>query len=91
MKEERVGNNNISKNIHSEIIPSISWRKFFVVSILAFKNPEVRCSLIFKGKIMKIEKALINDRLRVLKVSWKFHIATSYGFTVIYPWNLLFS
>ena len=40
---------------------------------------------------MKIEKALINDCLRVSKVSWKFRIRTIYNFAVIYLWNLLFS
>ena len=40
---------------------------------------------------MEIEKALINDRLRVSKVSWKFGIPTICNFAVIYPWNLLFS
>ena len=44
-----------------------------------------------KGTVMQIEKALINDRLHVQKVSWKFLITTIYNFTVIYPWNLLFS
>ena len=39
---------------------------------------------------MHIEKALINDRLRVLKVSWKFRIPTVFNFTVIYAWNLQF-
>ena len=29
-----------------------------------------------KGTAMEIEKALINDRLHVSKVSWKFHIPT---------------
>ena len=37
---------------------------------------------------MQIEKALINERLRVSKVSWKFRIPTVSNFTVIYPWNL---
>ena len=46
---------------------------------------------LFKGTLMKIEKALINDCLRVLKVSWKFHIPTIHSFVVIYLWNLLFS
>ena len=44
-----------------------------------------------KGTVMQIEKALINDRLRVLKASWKFCIRTINNFPVIYPWNLLFS
>ena len=38
-----------------------------------------------KGTVMQIEKALINDRLRVSKVFWKFHIPTIYSFAVIYP------
>ena len=33
---------------------------------------------------MKIEKALINDRLRVSKVSRKFRIPTIYNFAVFY-------
>ena len=45
----------------------------------------------YKGTVMQIEKVLINDRLRVSKVSWKFPIPTIYNFAVIYPWNLLFS
>ena len=32
---------------------------------------------------MQIEKALINDRLHVSKVSRKLHIPTSYKFAVI--------
>ena len=40
---------------------------------------------------MHIEKALINDCLHVLKISWEFHIPTIYNFPVFYPWNLLFS
>ena len=46
---------------------------------------------IFKGTVMQTEKALIKNRLRVSKVSWKFHLSTIYSFAVIYPWNLLFS
>ena len=34
---------------------------------------------------MQIEKALINDRLRVSKVSYKFCIPTIYDFSVITP------
>ena len=40
---------------------------------------------------MQIEKAQINDRLRVSKVSWKFRIPTIFNFAVICQWNLLFS
>ena len=31
---------------------------------------------------MQIEKAQINDRLRISKVSWKFRIPTIYNFAV---------
>ena len=41
--------------------------------------------------VMQIEKALINDRSSVSKVSWKFCIRTICNFAVIYPWNLLLS
>ena len=44
-----------------------------------------------EGTVMQIEKVLINDRLRVSKVSWKFRIPTIYNFAVIYSWNLLSS
>ena len=37
---------------------------------------------------MQIEKALINDRLSVSRVSWKFRIPTIYNFAVVYPCNL---
>ena len=40
---------------------------------------------------MQIEKALINDYLRVSKVSWKFRIPAIYNFAVIYTWDLQFS
>ena len=38
-----------------------------------------------KGRVMQIEKVLINDRLRVSKVSSKFRIPTIYNFVVTYP------
>ena len=38
-----------------------------------------------KGAVMQIEKALINDRLRVSKVCWKLCISTNYKFAIIYP------
>ena len=39
-----------------------------------------------KGTVMKIaKKKKINDRLRVLRVSWKFRIPTIYNFAAIYP------
>ena len=47
-------------------------------------------SSLFKGTAMQIEKLLINDRLRISKVSWKFHILSIYNFAVIYPQNELF-
>ena len=44
----------------------------------------------FKGTVMQIEKTLINDRLRVSKISWKFRTPAIYNFAIIYAWNLLF-
>ena len=44
-----------------------------------------------KGAVMQFEKTRIIDRLRVSKISWKFCIPTIHNFSVIYPWNLLFS
>ena len=35
-----------------------------------------------KGTVMQIEKAQINDRLHVSKVSWNFRIPTIFNFTV---------
>ena len=40
---------------------------------------------------MQIEKALINDRSTVSKVSWKFRFPIVYNYAVIHPSNLLFS
>ena len=37
--------------------------------------------------VMQTEKALINDHVRVSKVSWKFRIPTIYSFAVIYSWK----
>ena len=38
----------------------------------------------FKGKVMQIEKVLVNDRLRVSKASRKFSILIIYNFEVIH-------
>ena len=38
-----------------------------------------------KGTVMQIEKTLINDGLRVLKVSCKFRVPTIFNFAVIHP------
>ena len=35
------------------------------------------------GSVMQIEKTLINNCLRVSKISWKFHIPTIYDLAVI--------
>ena len=45
----------------------------------------------FKGTVMQIGKALINDRLPVWIASKTFHIPTIHNFGVIYRWTLLFS
>ena len=59
------------------------------VVLLKLQEAEITYS-IFKGTVMQIEKRLINDSLRVSKVSWKFRIPNIYNFVVNYPWNLLF-
>ena len=41
--------------------------------------------LYIKGTVMQIEKAQINDHLRVSKVSLKFRILTFSNFTVSFP------
>ena len=47
-------------------------------------------SMFLKVTLMQIEKPLINDRLCVSKISWRFRIPTIFNFAVIYPWKLLF-
>ena len=44
-----------------------------------------------KGTVMQIGNALINDRLHVSNVSWKFRIQTIYNFAVLYHLNFKFS
>ena len=39
---------------------------------------------------MHIENTMINGRLRVSKISWKFRIPIIYKIAEIYPRNLLF-
>ena len=39
----------------------------------------------FEGTLMQIKKALINDCLRIPKVTLKFRILTIYNFALIYP------
>ena len=46
-----------------------------------FKIP-ASFKIAFKDTVMQIEIALINDRLRISKVSWKFRIPTIYNFAV---------
>ena len=53
-------------------------------SILSFSDEFWDLSPNIKGTVMQIKKALINDHLRVSKVSWKFRIPTIYNFAVIY-------
>ena len=38
-----------------------------------------------KSPVMQFEKPLINDRLRVSKLSGKIRVPTIYNFAVIYP------
>ena len=72
----------------------ISWNKKAgrdLQSIWIHTNLKHICVVIGQITVMKIEKLLINDRLRVSKVSWKFCVLTIYNFAVIFFWNLFFS
>ena len=70
------------------IFPPESLTKTQYMDLLIFSRC---CKTSIKGTVIQIEKALMNDPLRVSKVSWKFRIRTIYNFPVNYPWNLLFS
>ena len=56
-----------------------SKMQLFVTTINGFQT------LTIKDKVMRTEKALINDRLPVSKVSREFRIPAMYNFTVVYP------
>ena len=60
-------------NTIPEIVSFFSFFFFFAFAI------------IWVNRFMQIEKALINNRLCVSKVSWKFYISTIYNFAVISP------
>ena len=45
---------------------------------------------IIKGTVILVVKALINDRLRVSKIFWKFRIPNIYNLAVIFPWSFQF-
>ena len=89
---------NYKKGLLFVVVPTlIRWRKTKIFTDynnkVKTKNAEVFISFIcfssVKLTVMQIEKALINNRLGVSKVSGKFRIPTIYNHTVIYPWNLL--
>ena len=89
---------NVNFNFYMRKYSNMIWRiRLIPAPNLLFKlfsilDDVVRHALAqIKGTIMQIEKELINDRLYVSKVSLKFCIPAIYNFTVIYPWNLLFS
>ena len=71
--------------------------KFYAMYLVPTANKKSGSKMTFvegaiiKGTVMQIEKALINDRLSVSKISWKFRIPAIYNFAVICPWNLRFS
>ena len=95
--EKKIHNMKSSSSCSHSLSRSLSLSFFLVLYLwlsvcLSDKN---KSSNIFykylKGALMQIEKALINDLLGVLNVSWKFHIPTIYNLAVIYHWNLQFS
>ena len=65
----------------------VEKKKSFFCKIIEFSEFTF-CNFVlnhrFKGAVMQIENALINDRLRVSKASRKFCIPTIYKFAVIY-------
>ena len=77
---------NIAKLLRTPILKNICERLLLLPEkIYIFPMYE------FKGTVMQIEKALMDDCLHVSKLSWKFRIPTNYNFAVIFPWNELFS
>ena len=87
---------NIAAYVHSDceeyddvdVEETETWTETFRLTYLMILKT---MGLQIKGTVMQIEKALKNDRLCVLKVSWKFCIPAIYYFAIIYLWNLLFS
>ena len=88
--------------IMTKQINKLLWIKsliLFLVFFIKFIFKKIYCFLVtaqtrkfaFKSIVMQTEKTLINDPLRVSKISWKFRIPIAYNFAVIDPWNLLFS
>ena len=81
----------------------LSWNAFTVAALTCeyfFKNKDFFNTInqlckeneeILKGTVMQIEKALNSDHVCLSKVYGKLCIPTIYTFTVVYPWNLLFS
>ena len=61
----------------------IPYKKVFLQDEKFWK--EEGTLFLFKGTVMQIKKALINNCLRVSKVSLKLRILTIYNFAVIYP------
>ena len=72
--------------IFSEFV--LSWKLILFAVFLHKSNNYAPFLWPLKGTVMQIEKALINDRLHVPKVSWKFRIPTIYNFAVRYSWYL---
>ena len=60
--------------VNSEVLINLKFKKM---------NRLTKIKII-KGTITQIEKALINDRLRVSRINQKFLIPTIYNFAVIY-------
>ena len=58
----------------------IEWRIWVWKSLMEVR---FRWFETLKGTVMQIKKAMINDRLPVSKVSWRFRIPTIYNFAQI--------
>ena len=81
------------KDIFAECLPVDAFKKYnhnvfklllwWITSLYILFPPYLDFNWLtysaFKGTVMQTEKTLINDHLRVSKLSWKFHIPTIYN------------
>ena len=73
--------------VFKDILKAYFWKR----DTLFYTTTLSRIFFNVKGTVMQIEKVLINNRLRDLKVSWKFCVPTICNFAIIYQWKLVFS
>ena len=67
-----------------------TFQVYYSYSIYLYQLNVYYMQLILKGTVVQIEKTLINDRLPVSKVSWKFRIPIPVKFAIFLKSNQLF-